>query len=384
VKGAESTIKSRGDRRTAPTVALPESAFAPAAWLPPVLPIAAFPAPGRALRRTDAARRGAGAGAATQATSGRSAPSRPAAPRRDARPRDDGGRERMHGRRGLPRGAVIDRYRIEELIGAGSFAAVYRATHLLLHTTVAIKLLHERVVRDDASFVDMLVAEARNIARLNHPNVVRVFDVARTANFAYIVMEHVPGETLAKRIERGALPPADVLRIGIDVAAGLAAAEAAGLVHRDVKPSNIVLSTDGPARLVDLGLSRAAETPAARGSRDRRVAGTPAYMAPEQATAAAPADFRADVYALGATLCHAATGHPPFAHRTAGDVAEAARAGRLDPALLRLDGIHAPLAALLRRMLAPQPGARPAPYGILLTELRAVLADLPGPAGGNS
>jgi serine/threonine protein kinase len=212
-------------------------------------------------------------------------------------------------------GSVIEKYRIEELLGTGGFAAVYRATHLLLRIPVAIKLLKPKVLMQRPLLAELLCEEARFAAQLNHPNVVRVFDVTHNSKITYIVMEHIDGESLHQTIGRkGRLPPRRVLRIGIHVTLGLKAALDQGLIHRDIKPANILLARNGATKIVDLGLAQHSDDIGR--SRDpeaaKLVVGTPTYMAPEQAMRPEEVDFRADIYALGATLYHAVVGRPPF------------------------------------------------------------------------
>jgi serine/threonine-protein kinase len=260
----------------------------------------------------------------------------------------------------LARGAVLDKYRVESLLGTGGFAAVYRATHLLLRVPVAIKLLRPRVLERDPGIARQLLEEARYAARINHPNVVRIHDVTHTDEITYIVMEYIEGQSLAKAIEtRGPLPAAEVVALAIDVAEGLRAGLEEGLIHRDIKPANILVTKSGRARIVDFGLAYAGslnekEHDAPTG----QVVGTRGYMAPEQAKNPRRVDFRADVYALGVTLCQALTGVGPYsmgAPRGESDVL------RCVPALL---------APLLRRMIAASPDDRPTSYEALLSALR--------------
>jgi serine/threonine protein kinase len=211
-------------------------------------------------------------------------------------------------------GSVIEKYRIEQLLGTGGFAAVYRATHLLLRIPVALKLLKPKVLSHSPQLADLLCEEARFAAQLNHPNVVRVFDVTHNPKITYIVMEYIEGESLHHVIQtKGRLRPLQALRYGIHVTQGLKAALDQGLIHRDIKPANILVARGGMAKIVDLGL---AQHSADIGRRDpeaaKMIVGTPLYMAPEQASKPEDVDFRADVYSLGATLYHAVTGRPPF------------------------------------------------------------------------
>ncbi len=241
----------------------------------------------------------------------------------------------------------------------GGFAAVYRATHLLLKTEVALKLLRADVLERQPTIAGQLLDEARYAARIDHPNVVRIFDVTHTERITYIVMELIRGETLARRIERhGALPLGDTVRIGLDVAAGLEAGLREGLIHRDIKPANILIAQTGAARIVDLGLANAAIAQAGA-SPDVRpaVVGTRGYMAPEQGRHPGTIDFRADIYGLGVTLCEAATGRRPGADE-------------LRRAAARVAG---PLGGVIERMVAEDPADRPASYADLMALLRTAI-----------
>ena len=267
----------------------------------------------------------------------------------------------------LARGAILDKYRIEALVGTGGFAAVYRATHLLLRMPVAIKLLRPRVLLRDPGIARQLLEEARYAARINHANVVRIHDVTHTDAITYIVMEYIDGPSLAKAIESaGRLPPADVLTVAIDVVEGLRAGLEEGLIHRDIKPANILLTQGGRARIVDFGLAHAGSLPPSNEEApfDGQVVGTRGYMAPEQARNPRRVDFRADVYALGITLCQALTGVAPYAHRSCLEIVR---------------NVPAALSPLLRRMIAPCPSDRPSSYEALLGALKHASHAFPRP-----
>jgi len=262
----------------------------------------------------------------------------------------------------LQRWAVLDKYRIEELIGSGGFAFVYRATHLLLRIPVAIKLLRpEQLEHADAA--QRLVEEARCAARINHPNVVRIHDVTQTPQITYIVMEHIEGRSLARAIRAaGPLPPHAVLRLGLDVVAGLRAGLHEGLIHRDIKPANILLSRGGGARIVDFGLARATTAP----GRERSLVGTRGYVAPEVVDGFG-GDFRADIFSLGVTLYEAAAGARPLLPYGA--------AQAWPPPDLPAD-LPRGLSGALRFMLMPRREDRPASYELLEHALRGAFEDL--------
>jgi eukaryotic-like serine/threonine-protein kinase len=221
---------------------------------------------------------------------------------------------------GLPEaGAVVDKFRLEKLLGIGAFAVVYRCTHMPLAMPVALKFLRPNLAVRKPELVRQLHIEAQMAARINHANVVRILDVCDDPALSYVVMEYVDGESLAAAIAAaGSIAPVRAIKIGIDAARGLAAGAAACLVHRDVKPANILLSRNGDVKIADFGLAVEREGGVVRdglGTRDsgaRSMVGTPAYMAPEQILGTSQLDARADVYALGATLYHALTGVPPY------------------------------------------------------------------------
>jgi tRNA A-37 threonylcarbamoyl transferase component Bud32 len=194
------------------------------------------------------------------------------------------------------------RYRIEEPIGTGAMGTVLLARDTVLDRRVAVKLLADNLAADDA-FRQRFLREARLAARLCHPNIVQVFDAGENGR-PFLVMEYVDGETVAERLNRGpSFSDYEVLTLAADLSAGLAHAHAMGIVHRDVKPHNVLLGRDGTAKLTDFGIARAREDHGL--TEIGTVLGTARFMAPEQA-AGAPVGPPADVFALGALLRHVA------------------------------------------------------------------------------
>ena len=210
-------------------------------------------------------------------------------------------------------GQIISKYRVTRLLGSGAFSWVYEAIDQDLEIPVALKILRPE-------FSGQVLAEARfrreaaTAARLRHRNIVTVRDVGQVDGTVFVAMDLHP-LTLGRRLAlAGRLPEAECVRIGIDVAAALAIAHAGGVIHRDIKPDNILLSTDGEAVVADFGLARAlagARAGAPSLSATNQVMGTPQYFSPEQARGQ-EIDGRSDLYALGVTLYRAATGHLPF------------------------------------------------------------------------
>lgn len=204
-------------------------------------------------------------------------------------------------------GSTIDgRYRIQDRIARGGMSTVYRARDERLNRDVAVKVLFPHMA-EDRKVVTRFENEARNSARLAHPNVVQVLDQGQTRETAYMVMEYVPGVTLRTLLKKGPMTPRLALAYTEAVLGGLSAAHRAGLVHRDIKPENVLVSTEGRIKLADFGLARAAT----HHSGTSTLMGTVAYIAPELLSGEG-ADERADIYALGILLYEMLTGVQPY------------------------------------------------------------------------
>jgi serine/threonine protein kinase len=264
-----------------------------------------------------------------------------------------------------------NRYRLGERIAAGGMGSVYRAVDETLGRQVAVKVLR-RELADDPTFLERFRREARAAAVVSHPGVAGVYDYGELGGQPFIVMELVEGETLAERIAaRGRLPWPAAFAIGEQVARALAAAGAHGLVHRDVKPANILLGADGRAKVTDFGIAKAAAS--ATLTRTGMVLGSANYVAPEQAQGdhVGPA---ADQYSLGCVLFEAVTGETPY--RGSNPVAIATQhvsAPVPDPREHRPD-LPAAAADLIRRALAKEPERRFATATAMADALAAVAA----------
>ncbi|MHB8643609.1 MAG: serine/threonine-protein kinase [Gaiellaceae bacterium] len=206
---------------------------------------------------------------------------------------------------------VAERYELEELVGTGGMSSVYRARDRQLDRNVALKILHEHHLEDD-EHVERFRHEARAVARLSHPNIVTVIDRGESDDGSqFIVFEFVDGDNLKELIEReGPLPVDEALRLAIGVARGLAFAHAEGLIHRDVKPQNVMISADGRPQVTDFGIARSLDIE--RGvTQTGTVLGTSNYIAPEQASGE-HVDACSDIYSLGVVLFELLTGALPF------------------------------------------------------------------------
>jgi tRNA A-37 threonylcarbamoyl transferase component Bud32 len=276
---------------------------------------------------------------------------------------------------------VGGRYELRQLLGRGGMGSVWRGEDLLLQRPVAVKRveLPAHLPEDErATLRQRVLREARAAARINHPRLVTIFDVVEEEGTVFLVQELVDAPTLKQVVkERGPLPPSEVARIGVQLAEGLAAAHATGVIHRDVKPSNVMVRDDGVVKLADFGIASVSGDPQITAT--GVVIGSPAYMAPEQATGE-PITAAADVWSLGATLYFAVEGEQPFGKSDTLSTLTAVvhdpprparRAGGLEPVLDRLLDKNAearPTVAEAARLLRD---VTDAPATAAMTQVRA-------------
>jgi len=214
----------------------------------------------------------------------------------------------------------IPGYKIVGKLGAGAMAVVYKARQLSLNRMVAIKILPKRFT-ENPEYVERFYKEGQAAGRLNHPNIVQAIDVGEAGGYHYFVMEYVEGKTIADDLSAGKVfEENEALDMIIQVANALGHAHALSLIHRDIKPKNIMINNSGAIKLADMGLARATTDIEAAQSEQGKAYGTPYYIAPEQIRGKIDIDGRADIYGLGATLYHMLTGRVPFMAEDSADV----------------------------------------------------------------
>ncbi|MFE2346896.1 protein kinase domain-containing protein [Kitasatospora cineracea] len=268
--------------------------------------------------------------------------------------------------------ALNGRYELGEILGVGGMATVYRALDHQLGRPVAVKVLNGGLA-DDPRFAERFAREARSAALLAHPRIVTVFDSGVDQGSPYLVMELVHGATLGRVIaEQGVLPVERAAGTAAAVLDALAAAHAQGLVHRDIKPGNIMITQDGGVKVVDFGIARAGSSSGQQLTQTASVLGTAAYLSPEQATAS-QVDGRADLYAVGCVLYEMLTGAPPFTADTPVAVTFKHVTEYPVPVSAHRPDVPPALDAAILRLLAKNPAERPADAQSAAAELLAAV-----------
>jgi serine/threonine-protein kinase len=268
-------------------------------------------------------------------------------------------------------GTVLSgRYRLESKLGSGGMSTVYLARDETLERWIAVKVMH-REISDDEAQLERFRREARAVAQLSHPNVVSVIDAGEDGGHPYIIFEYVEGETLKQRIERlRRLPLDEAAAYAIEIGRGLAAAHASNLVHRDVKPQNVLIDAEGRAKVTDFGIAR--ELDQAGLTATGRVLGTTDYVSPEQAMGHA-VDARSDIYSLGVVLYEMLTGQPPFTAETLVGVAMKHVNEDMPNVQKRRLEVSSALASVVERSTQKDPRKRYPDMALMLNDLEAAL-----------
>jgi eukaryotic-like serine/threonine-protein kinase len=266
----------------------------------------------------------------------------------------------------------VGRYRILKEIGRGSMGVVYQAEDPNLDLIVALKVLRQDRLTNDP-FVRRFVSEAKALGRLDHPNIVRVFNVDQDGETVYIAMEFIEGESLVTLMKKEPFTPAAIAEFGATIAEALHSAHRSGIVHRDVKPSNILFKADGRAKITDFGIAHIDDPAMAEQTQAGEILGTPAYMSPEQVLSR-PVDGRSDIFSLGIILYELATGTRPFGGEGMNAIFAAITRDEAPEVMIRNRDIPKALSDVIMRCLRKEPAKR---YGDCL-ELAAALRDSMG------
>ncbi|MFO7900881.1 MAG: DUF2341 domain-containing protein [Planctomycetota bacterium] len=270
---------------------------------------------------------------------------------------------------------VLAGYRLVAKIGEGGMGAVYKAIQLSMDRPVALKVLPQRLARN-AQYVERFVREARAAARLNHPNIVQVYDAGEASGHYFIAMEFVDGRSVAEMMAaEGRVPGRAALEIARDVARALQSAHDAGIIHRDVKPDNILVAANGTPKLSDLGIAREQRKTERRLTQAGVPMGTPDYISPEQVRGEQDVDGRADIYSLGATLYHMLVGMPPYGGTSAVEVMSRHLTDPAPDPRAKHPPVSAQAARIVRRAMAKAPARRYSTAAELVADIDRVIAD---------
>jgi serine/threonine protein kinase len=283
-------------------------------------------------------------------------------------------------------GQVVGNCRLDRKLGAGAFGLVFLARHRMLEIDLAVKLLPQSVLERDPHYIGYFLREARTAARIRHPNVISIYEAGEQNGQYYLIMEYAPGGNVYERMQKngGRMPPDQVLRVLHDTARGLAAAAEIGVIHRDIKPDNLMFGSAGEIKIADLGLAKRQPKNAqdvraslrqdqlTRKGSDHEMVGTPAYMAPEMAMKPSEVDARADLYSLGITAYHMLTGTLPFSGKTAIETIMK-QIQEVPRPIRELDqNIPEPLAKLVMRLIEKEPEKRYESASVLVQEIEAL------------
>jgi serine/threonine-protein kinase len=271
----------------------------------------------------------------------------------------------------------IPGYRIQKKLGAGAMATVFLAHQLSLDRSVAIEVLPKKF-SDNAKFIERFYKEGRAAAQLNHPNIVAAYDVGQAGEHHYFVMEYIDGPTVYDRLVKDKrMSETDAIKIVIGVAKALEHANKRGFIHRDIKPKNIMLNSQGVVKLADLGLARAMSDKEAAKAEAGRAYGTPYYISPEQIRGEIKIGPQADIYGLGATFYHMVTGRVPFEGKNPSAVMHQHLKSQLEPPDHLNPKLSAGCAQVIEMMMMKDPAERYQTATDLLHDLQLISESQP-------
>jgi len=271
---------------------------------------------------------------------------------------------------------------VERVIGRGARSTVYLAWHQAFQIPVAVKVMSKAGDHGDGLFSERFLREARIAAQLTHPNIVRVYDCGETEDSYYLVLEYIEGESCRDKLDQwGAFDWQRAVQIILQVAEGLQYATKKGIIHRDLKPENIMIDSEGNIRIADLGLAKEVMPGRASATADGDVLGTPYYMSPEQIRQPSQVDFRSDIYSLGATLYHLASGEVPFEAPTPFEIMTKHLNEPLTNPRERRSDLPEALCDIIVRMMDKDPDMRQQSHGELIKDLEQLLEAEPAAAG---
>ncbi|MGD2176003.1 MAG: serine/threonine-protein kinase [Candidatus Brocadiaceae bacterium] len=276
----------------------------------------------------------------------------------------------------------IGQCRIEKKIGEGGMGSVYLGRHKTLDIPRAIKVLPKHIDLKDPEYSQRFFREARIAAHLRHPNMVQVHECGAEEGYYYLIMDYVEGPTCRELVEQqGKLDWREAVRVTRQIGEGLKYAADQGIIHRDVTPGNIIIDSDGTAKITDLGLAKETATDATGLTRSGASLGTPYYMSPEQINSARDVDFRTDIYSLGATLYHMVCGTVPYTGTTFEVMTKQVREPLPSPKK-HVPDLPDDLCDILRKMMAKSPEDRYSNYDALTEDLESLLDGKPVSAAG--
>jgi len=273
-----------------------------------------------------------------------------------------------------PEATTIAGFELIQKLGEGGMGVVYKAHQASMDRVVALKVLPERLAKDK-QFVSRFFREARVAAKLDHPNIVRGIDVGSSGSDYFFVMEYVEGEDVGNVLEkRGKLPEREALEIVVQVARALDHAQELSMIHRDIKPDNILLTPDGTAKLLDLGLARSTSGDMTRMTVTGTAMGTPHYISPEQARGEADIDIRTDIYSLGVSLYHMLVGTPPFDGETVAVIITKTLTEEATPVREVVPEISEATSRVVEKMMSKEKGSRYASPAEVVVDLEMILS----------